>query len=166
MLIVAGLSLKNLEPRVWDPKSPYYLQALRAVMVSYGEFHQMPVQRREAMKVGLRKFLGAPARVNVFLDNGAFYFLRNRGEADQRKYREFIRKAKPDWYPVRFDAIPTPQMTRREQRKCYERTMLLNKAYQHDGYVSVIHVSRMLKAYVEALKKTDKLAGKDRLALG
>ena len=42
--IIAGLSLKNLNPRVWAPASPYHLPNLRAVMVSYAEFHQMPAQ--------------------------------------------------------------------------------------------------------------------------
>ena len=37
MLVVAGLSLKNLEPRVWDANSPYHLPGLKAVMVSYGD---------------------------------------------------------------------------------------------------------------------------------
>src|SRR5437762_1408652 len=110
MLVVPGLSLKNLHPRVWDPSSEYYLPALRAIMVSYGDFHQMPRCHDAAVKYGLRKFLSAPAHVQIFLDNGAFYFSRKKGEAGQRKYREFILRAKPDWYPVRFDAIPTPQM--------------------------------------------------------
>ena len=35
MLIVAGLTLKNLKPRVWDAASSYYLRDLRAVMLSY-----------------------------------------------------------------------------------------------------------------------------------
>jgi 7-cyano-7-deazaguanine tRNA-ribosyltransferase len=166
MLIVAGLSLRNLEPRVWDANSPYHLPSLRAVMVSYGEFHQRAVCRRMAMKDGLRKYLGAPEHVRIFLDNGAFYFLRNKGEADQRGYREFVRRARPDWYPVRFDAIPTPQMAPHEQRACFERTMQLNRAYHQDGYVPIIHVSRLLTEYIEALRSSTRLLGKDRLALG
>jgi 7-cyano-7-deazaguanine tRNA-ribosyltransferase len=166
MLIVAGLSLKNLHPRVWDPQSPYYLPALRAVMVSYGDFHQMPTCRRAAMQDGLRQFLGVPDGVKIFLDNGAFYFMKNKGEADQRNYREFVRTAKPDWYPVRFDAIPTPQMRRPQQQACYERTMVVNRSYQHDGYVPVIHVSRLLDDYIEAVKKNGRLSAKTHLALG
>lgn len=80
MLIVAGLSLKNLQPRVWDFGSPYYLPELRAVMVSYGEFHRMPAQTRAAMEKGIHAFLGAPPQIAVYLDNGAFSFLRAGGE--------------------------------------------------------------------------------------
>ena len=43
--IVAGLSLKNLQPRVWDPSSEFYLSGLSAVMVSYAEFHRMKARR-------------------------------------------------------------------------------------------------------------------------
>jgi hypothetical protein len=135
-------------------------------MVSYGDFHQIPACHNAAVKYGLRKFLSAPAHVQIFLDNGAFYFARKKGEAGQRKYREFILRAKPDWYPVRFDAIPMPQMSARKQWTCYERTMRFNRAYQHDGYVPVIHVSTLLDEYVAALKKNRNLCRKNKLALG
>jgi hypothetical protein len=112
MLVVAGLSLRNLEPRVWDAQSPYYLPDLRGVMVSYADFHRNAVQRRAAMRHGVHASLGAPADVQVYLDNGAFHFLRQGGTAESRAYGDFVRRAKPDWYPVRFDAIPTPKMPR------------------------------------------------------
>lgn len=44
--VVAGLSLRNLHPRVWDPQSPYYLPELRAVMVSYADFNRAPARQR------------------------------------------------------------------------------------------------------------------------
>jgi 7-cyano-7-deazaguanine tRNA-ribosyltransferase len=135
-------------------------------MVSYGDFHKMPAHHNAAVRHGVREFLVAPAHIQIFLDNGAFYFARNKGEPSQRKYREFIRRAKPDWYPVRFDAIPIPQMTAREQRACYERTMRFNTAYQHDGYVPVVHVCSLLDEYVEALKRNRRLLEKKSLALG
>src|SRR6266404_7555683 len=100
MLIVAGLSLKNLQPHVWRPESPYYVPALQAVMVSYGEFHQMPKQMQKAKAVGLREYLGVPAETKVFLDNGAFYFLRSGDLAEQKDYEKFVDETKPDWYPM------------------------------------------------------------------
>jgi 7-cyano-7-deazaguanine tRNA-ribosyltransferase len=166
MLIVAGLSLKNLHPRVWDPKSPYYLSSLQAVMVSYGEFHQMPVQMEKAKELGLRKYLGVPAHISVYLDNGAFYFLRAGGQAERKSYQRFVKKAKPDWYPIAFDVIPTPQMSSVRQRQCFDATMDANRAHTHDGYVPVIHISRMLNEYVKAIMRNPKLAAKDRIALG
>jgi 7-cyano-7-deazaguanine tRNA-ribosyltransferase len=166
MLIVAGLSLKNLQPRVWDPNSAYFLPSLKAVMVSYGEFHQMPAQMIRAKNLGLREYLGLPANVSVYLDNGAFYFLRAGGQAERKAYQEFVEKAKPDWYPIAFDVIPTPQMSDVRQRRCFDSTMAANRAYMHDGYVPVIHISRMLDGYVRAIMRNPKLAAKDRIALG
>jgi len=166
MLIVAGLSLKNLQPRVWDPKSPYYLPSLQAVMVSYGEFHQMTKQMEKAKELGLREHLGIPAHISVYLDNGAFYFLRTGGQTERKAYQEFVKKAKPDWYPIAFDVIPTPQMSTVRQRRCFDSTMAANRAHTQDGYVPVIHISRMLNEYVKAIRQNSKLAAKDRIALG
>lgn len=166
MLIVAGLSLKNLHPRVWDADSRYYVRSLRAVMVSYGEFHRRPPQMAKAKKLGLRQYLGVPAHISVYLDNGAFYFLRTGDRAQREVYQEFVEQANPDWYPTAFDIIPTPQMSNARQRRCFERTMEANRAFTHDGYVPVIHVSRMLNEYVEAILRNQKLAAKDHIALG
>src|SRR5712692_888955 len=166
MLVVAGLSLKNLEPRVWEPESPYFLPSLRSVMVSYGDFHQMPACMERAKELGLRKYLGVPRNVSVYLDNGAFYFLRTGGQAERKGYREFVEKTKPDWYPMAFDVIPTPQMSNARQLQCLDSTMDANRAFPHDGYVPVIHVCRVLDKYVSGILRNEKLAVKDRIALG
>jgi 7-cyano-7-deazaguanine tRNA-ribosyltransferase len=164
--VVAGLTLKNLQPHVWKSESRYYIPALHAVMVSYGEFHQMPKQMQKAKEVGLREYLGVPAETKVFLDNGAFYFLRSGDLAERKDYEKFVEEAKPDWYPMAFDVIPTPQMSSAKQRECMNDTMAANRAYNHDGYVPVIHICRMLDEYVRAVKRSPKLAAKQRIALG
>ena len=166
MLVVAGLSLKNLQPRVWDPQSPYFISGLQAVMVSYGDFHQMPNCLKRAKQLGLRKYLGVPKNVSIYLDNGAFYFLRSGEEAERRAYRSFVEKAKPDWYPMAFDVIPTPQMSNLRQQRCYDLTMDANRAYMQDGFAPVMHVSRMLDKYLAAILRNQKLAAKTRIALG
>jgi 7-cyano-7-deazaguanine tRNA-ribosyltransferase len=166
MIIVAGLSLKNLQPDVWNPDSPYYIPHLRAIMVSYGDFHQMPKQLAKAKQIGLRKYLNVPDDIAIYLDNGAFYFLRSGEDASRESYQAFVEAAKPDWYPVAFDVIPTPQMSQAKQRYCLDATMSANRAYQHDGYVPVIHVSRLLNEYVKAVKRSPKLATKEQIALG
>src|SRR5205085_2217692 len=38
--------------------------------------------------------------------------------------------------------------------------------YEHDGYVPVIHVSRLLDEYIQCIKARTKLANKGRIALG
>lgn len=179
MLVIAGLSLSNLKPRVWDPVSPYHIPNLKAVMVSYADFHRMPARRKEAMKDGIHKALGIPDGMKVYLDNGAFWFLSRKSRFSERDakrlrngYEEFIAGAKPDWHPIPHDFIPTPKMTHKEQRECYLRTIETNWHYRHDGYVPVIHVSRFLEKYlvaiqtVDASSKNSGLSEKSSVALG
>lgn len=166
MLVVAGLSLKNLQPRVWDPSSPYHLPAVRAVMISYADFVRSPSQMRAVREVGLRRYLNIPEDVHVFLDNGAFYFLGHPGEASQADYESFVAAARPDWWPIPRDFIPTPRMTIEEQRWCLERTMQVNVAYRYDGYVPVVHISQVIPDYILALRMSNILENKPALALG
>lgn len=166
MLVVAGLSLKHIEPRVWDEASPYHLPGLRAIMVSYAEFHQMAAARRRAMEQGLHGALGVPRRVKIFLDNGSFYFSRLGERVPAAEYEEFVIHARPDWRPVPQDFIPAPQMSRRQQLSCMRRTMTINRDFEHDGYVPVIHISGVLPDYIAELKAHERLREKPALALG
>lgn len=166
MQIVAGLSLSNLKPKVWDDTSPYYLPNLQAVMVSYAEFYQAPNRRRKAMEQGLHSYLGIPERVLVYLDNGAFYFLKNEGEVPRQDYEEFVREARPNWYPIPQDYIPAPRMTDDEQLDCLRQTMAVNQKYRHDGFVPVIHISRHLDEYLNQLQADERLQAKPAVALG
>ena len=164
--IAAGLSLKNMKPAVWDKDSPYYLPLLQAVMVSYADFHSLRHRRKLAMQQGLHGCLGIPKTIKIFLDNGSFYFAGRDGETPAAEYEEFIRDAKPDWYPIPQDFIPTPKMNRGEQKKCFDRTMEVNRAYDFEGYVSVVHISAFLPQYTAAIKASKKLEAKPCLALG
>ena len=166
MQVIAGLSLKNLKPRVWDPESPHYLPGLRAVMVSYAEFHAMPWLRERAMKIGLRKFLGAPAGVSAYLDNGAFCFFRQGGKMPEEDYKEFVRRARPDWYPIPRERIPAPMMSSQRQTACRMATMESNLRHNADGFVPVAHVGPFLGKYTEGLKADAGTRNKRRVALG
>jgi hypothetical protein len=166
VLIVAGLSLKNLQPRVWDPASPFYLPGLQAVMASYADFHKMPAQRRQAMEVGLRAYLGVPEGVAVYLDNGAFYFGSQPVNAPLDEYEKFVEKARPDWKPIPQDYIPIPSMTRQRQRACFDKTMRVNERYQHNGYVPVVHIGNHLLQYTARINADDRLSQKPGIALG
>lgn len=166
MEIVAGLSIKNFHPRVWDHTSPYHLPDLRAVMVSYAEFHQLPARRRQAMERGLHAYLGVPEGTTIYLDNGAFYFLTRGGETARNEYEAFVEHARPDWYPIPQDYIPSPAMTLDEQRGCLDRTMRVNLAYQHDGFVPVIHISQVIEESIVALQAHPRLVAKPAVALG
>lgn len=135
-------------------------------MVSYADFERMPARRKAVMEKGLHGYLGVPDGVRIYLDNGSFYQLTKGGDTSQAKYAEFIEKAKPDWYAIPQDFIPTPQMSDEEQIECLRRTMEMNRSYQHDGYVPVIHVSRQFTAYLDQFLSEELLSRKTSVALG
>jgi hypothetical protein len=164
--IVAGLSLKNLEPRVWDPASAFHLRGLSAVMVSYAEFHQMRARREAAMEAGLRAYLGVPKEIAIYLDNGAFYFGTQDHDAPIDEYEKFVEKAKPDWKPIPQDYIPFPSMTPQKRRGCFDKTMRVNLQYQHNGYVPVVHIGHHLMQYTARVTADERLSKKPWIALG
>lgn len=166
MLIVAGLNLGSLKPRVWDVESPHHLVGLRAVMVSYAEFFQKPARRRRAMEQGIHEFLGVSSEVKVYLDNGAYYFRTRTGENPLKEYEEFVEQAKPNWYPVPQDYIPLPNMSVEEQQECLKKTMNMNRVYSQDGYAPVLHISRLLGDYIKEVKSDETLKSKRQIALG
>ncbi len=166
MKVVAGITLKAIKPRVWDASSEYYLPSLQAIMVSYADFHKMPVQRRKAMEQGLHEHLGVPEHIKIYLDNGAFYFITHGGETPAKEYAEFVRHAKPDWFPIPQDFIPTPKMSLEEQYECLNRTMKMNCRYRQGDYVPVVHISAALEEYVTRLKSYPSLLKKNAIALG
>lgn len=135
-------------------------------MVSYADFHQMPAARQRAMENGLHSSLGIPRRLKIFLDNGSFYFSRRGERVPVKEYEEFVIQARPDWHPIPQDFIPAPQMTLRQQRSCLQRTMQVNRDFRRDGYVPVIHISRVLPEYIAELKRFRSVKTKPALALG
>lgn len=135
-------------------------------MVSYADFDRMPARRRKAMEYGLHDYLEVPKEKSIYLDNGAFYFLKKDGEVPREDYEVFVQKAKPDWYAIPQDYIPTPRMDDVEQLDCLERTMEVNREYQGDGYVPVIHISRQLDEYLRQFQESEELQSKPSVALG
>jgi 7-cyano-7-deazaguanine tRNA-ribosyltransferase len=167
MLIIPGISLKNLNPRFWDPESEFYMPEVKGVMISYADFYNLVHQRQRAMDEGIHQFLGIrPHHVQVYLDNGAFHFLTGKQRFRAEDYVEFVKHARPDWYPIPQDFIPTPNMAFRKQKTYFERTMEMNLTYQQDGFIPIIHVGKFLEAYLESVKKERSLASKPEFGLG
>lgn len=166
MQIVAGFGLKGIKPRVWDPTSPYYLKDLKALMISYADFHKSRNQRRLAMEKGLHKHFGIPEELKVYLDNGSFYFSRTQQDVPKEEYRDFVRKSQPDWYPIPQDFIPVPQMSLEEQESCFKKTMTVNYQHYRGGYVPVIHISSFLEQYIEKIINSESLSQKTHIAFG
>lgn len=135
-------------------------------MVSYAEFYKYRARRRKAMERGLHDYLGVGAEISIYLDNGSFNFFRRGGEVPRNEYSAFVKRAIPDWYPIPQDYIPTPQMSDADQIECMNRTMAVNHAFQNDGYVPVLHISRQLETYLCQFKSERGLITKPGVALG
>ena len=118
------------------------------------------------MDLGLHRFLNVPDDTKIYLDNGAFYFLRRAGETERDAYEAFVTHARPDWYPIPQDFIPSPKMSLVEQRDCFDRTMAMNAGYEHDGFVSVIHIGQLIEEYIVAVTDHPRLSEKPAIALG
>jgi len=78
---------------------------------------------------------------------------------------EFLQEAYVDIYPKMTDRA-TPYMSDAEQLDCMRRTMAVNQAYQSDGYVPVIHISRHLDLYLSEFLSDEQLRNKPDIALG
>ena len=166
MLVVAGINLGHLEPRVWAPSSQYYLSELRAVMFSYAEIHRNRSLRQRLMSFGFRSEFGIPDSIKIFVDNGSFAFSKRGVDVPVREYEAFVEATQPDWKPVPQDFIPAPSMSLPKQKKCLEKTMAVNFEYRHNGFVPVIHISKVLNRYVEHIKAVKELDQKPALAIG
>lgn len=160
--IVAGLSLKNLKPRVWDRRSPHCVPKLRAVMVSFDEFRRVPSFHRRATAEGLGAVLGE-SKVRVYLDNGAFSCLIRGTEPAVEEFRAFVGATSPAWYPVPADFIPRPSDSKKRQKALVDRTIAVLEAHTDNGYCPVIHAGPWLDHYLEALHR---LGRTERLAIG
>jgi queuine/archaeosine tRNA-ribosyltransferase len=118
------------------------------------------------MKKGQRAYLEVPQGIDIYLDNGAFYFSEQPKGAPIQEYEAFVEAAKPDWKPIPQDFIPLPSTTWQRQLGCMTKTMKVNRDYQHNGYVPVVHVGRFLETYTAQIADDNKLSKKKSIALG
>jgi len=152
--VVAGLSLKNLRPRVWDRRSPEFVPRLKAVMLSYAEFGRRPALCRGAMAGGFPAVLGpGSAGVKVYLDNGAFACLLAGREPAVEAFKGFVEAARTAWYPVPADFIPRPSDSQRRQGELFRKTVAVLEAHAGDGFCPVIHAGPWLDRYLDALRR-------------
>jgi 7-cyano-7-deazaguanine tRNA-ribosyltransferase len=154
MDVVAGLTLKNLKPAVWNAESPEYLANLRAVMLSFDEFRGRPAVVRAVVARGIHAaVLKSADGVRVFLDNGAFACLRRGGTPDIARFKQFVRSTAPHWYPVPADYIPLPTQSVKAQRELFRKTVGVMRKYAGDGYCPVVHAGPWLSGYTDAVRE-------------
>lgn len=116
--------------------------------------------------VGLHALLGAEPGLQVYLDNGAFALMRRSDVFPPAEYEAFVSSARPDWWPIARDFIPTPAMSEEMQHDCFNRTMAMNRAYSRDGFVPVVHVGPKLEEYIAAIHEDISLRRKPAIAIG
>ena len=90
MKIVAGLSLVNLKPQVWDTTLPYHLPELHTVMISYADFHQSPTRRHRAIEEGLHTSLDIQSMCK-------FTWIMVHSDFHEPEARSHVRITKHSW---------------------------------------------------------------------
>lgn len=128
-------------------------------MISYADLDGQPWHRRNAMDKGLHEHFGIPEEIDIYLDNGSYNFSKNGKTVPRDEYVEFVEATAPDWHPIPQDYIPAPAMDREEQRGCLARTMDVNIEYAENGFVPVMHVSRVLDEYLDQFEQEGLLGG-------
>ena len=96
MHVVPGISLKNLEPRVSNPESPFFIPQVKALMVSYAELATCKSRMRRACETGLCRLLHAMPTHQIYLDNGSFAFRRKEYRITPTEFYAFVTRALPD----------------------------------------------------------------------
>ena len=154
MEVVAGLSLRNLRPRVWDRRSPEHVPRLRAVMLSHDELGNCPAIYRRVEAGGFSAVIGTNApNLKIYLDNGAFACLVKNREPAVEAYKRFVESTQPDWYPVPADFIPRPSDSLRRQRELFEKTVAVLEAHVGNGFCPVIHAGPWLGPYLDVIQR-------------
>jgi len=116
-------------------------------MISFAELlRDRHVLEASAVR-GLSSYLNVG--VKIYLDNGCFSLLRQGGEPAAREYVDYVKRARPNWYPVPADYVPLPSMTRRHTRRLAEKTAAVNREYGHKGFVPVVHVGPDFQEFFE-----------------
>src|SRR5262245_18706592 len=126
MNVVTGFPLRWPIP-VWRRGHPLFVPGVRSVMISFNDLLMHPTIHKACMRRGLRRVFGVSGA--FFLDNGAFAVLRTGRAPSLGCYVDFVRRARPDWYPIPFDYIPLANETRSTQRRRFKRTLRLNLEY-------------------------------------
>lgn len=160
MQIAVGFPLRWPIP-VWRRSGPLALRGAASVMVSFGELRQRASIYESCLRVGLKAHFRVSG--DVFLDNGAFRLNRLGQRPDIDAYVAFVRRTRPDWYPVPFDYMPTPADSRGTRSRKNKKTNELNLQYAPLGYVPVVHAGPSLDAQFDLLRRNVPLP---RMAIG
>lgn len=141
---------------------------VRALMVSFADFHGYRARINGVTRLGIRKYLRIPENVQVFLDNGAFHTLLRGDELNPAAYQKFIEISSPDWYPIPAEFIPHPKMRVALQEQLFRKTTIYNTKYAPKGFVPVVHAGKCLPKFLDSIERMEKKNSRPvtRLGLG
>ena len=150
--LVAGVSLTGIIP-FWNKRSKYYVPNINKILVS---FYQIYKSKSLSLAVLLRRFrkeLKLPQTVEIYLDNGAFSFIKQNTFPPEKEYVKYVRRLNPSWYPVPADFIPHPKEDKETQYEKFLKTMEFNRKYIDEGFVPVVHAGLFFERFLEEIKK-------------
>jgi len=145
----------------WAAGTATYVEGIDAIMVSFAEIVSRKWKSTRDNPADLKGHLGFNGE--VFLDNGCYTLLRKGQEPSVKDYVRFIKEAKPDWFPVPIDYVPSPSSSLREARQLAERTARMNEEYGPLGFVPVVHIGPHFMKFFELTVRT---LSPSRIAIG
>jgi hypothetical protein len=158
--IVAGTQLKA-KVDFWTAGTLNHVSGVDALMLSFGEILQRRTRLDALEKIGLGEYLGF--RGHIFLDNGSYTMLGGGLKPPIAEYVRFVRHAKPDWFPVPVDYVPSPSASRKLARRLAEQTAEINEKFGLAEYVPVIHMGPHFSEY---FRRTIETLKPKRVAIG
>jgi hypothetical protein len=158
--LVVGTQLRA-NVNFWTAGTASYVGGVEALMVSFAEM----IERRGIMVAVAKSGLGHHLRFrgDIFLDNGSYTMLRDGGKPRIDEYVDFVARAKPDWFPVPVDYLPSPSNSRLVARRLAEKTARINDLFGHSGYVPVVHMG---PHFAEYFRRTLQTLKPERIAVG
>ncbi len=161
---VCGVLLNGKIP-FWRKDYTYRLPQIDKILISFYEIFKSKKLRNIFKSSLYNNEIGFPRYIKIFLDNGAFSFIKaNVKDNIEKEYVKFVKKLNPYWYPIPMDYIPHPSDDKKTQYIKFKKTMKMNRKYIEKGFVPVIHAGLYFEKFIEEIKKIDKEPKK--LAIG
>jgi len=161
--LVAGISLTGIIP-FWRKNYSYYISNIDRILISFYQIKRNKNLSQISSEKEFKRLLKISKSIKLYIDNGAFSFVKSGKFPNVEEYIAFIEKIKPYWYPIPADFIPHPSETKEVQFEKFLKTMEYNKKYMDKGYTPVIHAGIFFEKFISEIKKIDPTPPK--LAIG
>jgi len=161
--LVAGISLSGMIP-FWKKSYSYYISSIDKILISFYQIKKSKIFNQISSERDLKNLLKLSKNIKLYVDNGAFSFIKKGKFPNDKEYIKFIENVKPHWYPIPADFIPHPSEDKDIQFEKFLKTMEYNKKYMDKGYTPVIHAGLFFENFLTEIKKIN--PSPRRLAIG